>query len=113
MARALSLEDLKRETKVTDVQLGLKCTVKHLKQLASSVANYPKFASVFNLTGGELSDIETNLKLSYCSKTEQVFLWWSNNIRNPTYLSFVESCLYLKEGGLAREMCTLCQGMYH
>ena len=108
---ALTLDDLIQETKVTDAQLGLKCTVKHLKELAPSVGNYPKFASAFNLSGGDLSDIETDLKLSYTSKTERVFLWWSKNIKNPTYLSFVRSCLYLKEGGLARKMCILCQGM--
>ncbi|XP_064387238.1 uncharacterized protein LOC135335603 isoform X4 [Halichondria panicea] len=104
-----TLEDLKMETKVTDAQLRLKCTVKHLKELAPSVGNYPKFASAFNLTGGDLSNIETDLKLSYTSKTEQVFLWWSKNTKSPTYLTFVKTCLNLKEGGLAREMCILCQ----
>ncbi len=84
-----TLEDLKMETKVTDAQLRLKCTVKHLKELAPSVENYPKFASAFNLTGGDLSNIETDLKLSYTSKTERVFLWWSKNTKSPTYLSFV------------------------
>ncbi len=110
MSHALTLEDLIQETKVTDAQLGLKCTVEHLRELAPSVRNYPKFASEFNLSGGDLSDIETDLKLSYTSKTEQVFLWWHNNTKNPTYLTFVQSCLYLNEGGLAHKMCLLCQG---
>ncbi len=108
----ITVEDLKKETGVTDDQLNQRCTLKHLRDITPSVGNYLKFASHFNLPPGVLAGINANLNLSFKQKTETVFLWWQANIQNATYLSFVQACLdpTVSEGAVARKMCRLCAG---
>ncbi len=79
-----------------------------MRKITSSVDNYTKFAARFGLPPGVLAGIRTDPNLDFIGKTQAVFLWWHANIANPTYLSFVETCLELTEGGVAREMCKLC-----
>ncbi len=107
----LTVNDLKKETRVTDKQLGQVCRKKHLKEIAQHVGNYPQFASKFDLPPPVASGIDTDLKLSYDQKAEKVFLYWRKNAKNPTYLTFVQACLELGEGGIARKMCKLSKGI--
>ncbi len=108
----ITVEDLKIETGVTDDQLNQKCTEEHLKKVASSVGNYTKFASGFHLPQGVKSRIRVDQSLSYNQKTEAVFLWWHENVKNSTYLIFVQVSLnpIVSEKDVAREMCRLCAG---
>ncbi len=103
-----AVADLKAQTGVTDDQLNKICTKHHLRKIASSVDNYLRFATRFSLPRGVLAGIQTDLNLTFVQKTERVFLWWRENMANPTYLSFVETCLEFTEGGVAREICRLC-----
>ncbi len=110
----LTVKALKTQTKVTDYQLQQKCTITHLKALTMDVDNYPQFASKFELRPAKISDIEDHTpKWTYARKTEEVFLWWSENAEKATYLVFVQACLELNKGGIARKMCKLCKkGIY-
>ncbi len=76
--------------------------------IASSVDNNNKFVTRFGLLSGVLAGIRTDPNLEFIGKTQAVFLWWCESNANATYLSFVETCLELNEGGVAREMCKLC-----
>ena len=103
----LSVADIEKETGVSHDQLQAMCTIHHLRDIAHFVDNYLKFTARFSLPPGVLAGIKTDLNLDFVQKTEQVFLWWHANIRSPTYLSFVETCLDLGEGDVARKMCRL------
>lgn len=106
----LTIDSLKTETNVTDDQLKRLCLDRHLKEISIHVGQYHQFASIFGLRDGEVSDIDTDLRLNYALKTEKVFLTWKKNNSNPSYLNFVTTCIRLREGGLARRMCQLCAG---
>ena len=103
----LSVADIEKETGVSHDQLQAMCTIQHLRDIAPFVDNYLKFAARFSLLPGVLAGIETDPKLDFIQKTQQVFLWWHANIRSPTYFTFVEACLDLGEGDVARKMCSL------
>ncbi len=110
----LTVKALKTETGVTDYQLQQKCMITHLKKITKQVANRPAFSSRFGLPPAVISDIEDHVpKLDYRQKTEKVFLWWRENGKNPTYLTFVQECLELDKGSIARTMCELCKGINH
>ncbi len=106
----LTVEILKTETGVTDYQLQQKCTIEHLKAITIDVGNYPQFASKFDLPPAVRAGIENHTpKFEYRQMTEEVFLWWSRNTGNATYLVFVQACLEFGKGGIARTMCELCK----
>lgn len=104
----IDVASLKKDTQVTDDQLKQKCAAKHLRQIAPLVGNYTKFASCLRLPPAVLTGIKVNLLLDFQQQAEEVFLWWSKNIQNATYLSFVQVCIELLEGDIAVKMCELC-----
>ncbi len=107
----LTVEALKTATGVTGYQLQQKCMITHLKKITIDVGNYPQFASKFDLPPAILSGIENHTpKLTYAQMTEEVFLWWRENNENVTYFTFVQACLELGKGGIARTMCEMCKG---
>ncbi|XP_064387065.1 uncharacterized protein LOC135335465 isoform X4 [Halichondria panicea] len=108
----LNINDLKKQTKVSDDQLGQECQKKHLKKITQDVENYPQFASKFDLPPDVKAEIDTDNKLLYGQKTEKVFLWWRKNSGNSTYLTFVQACLELGQGDIARKMCKMCKDQY-
>ena len=107
----LNINDLKKQTGVSDNQLGQECQEKHLKKITQDVENYLQFASKFDLPRDVLADIKTDNKLLFGQRTEKVFLWWRKNSGNPTYLTFVQACLELGQGDIARKMCKMCKGI--
>ncbi len=107
----LNINDLKKQTGVSDNQLGQECQEKHLKKITQDVENYLQFASKFDLPRDVLADIKTDNKLLFGQRTEKVFLWWRKNSGNPTYLTFVQACLELGQGDIARKMCNMCKGI--
>ncbi len=104
----ITITSLKAETGVTDDQLNQRCSVKHLNGVAPHVGNYTKFATCFSLPPAIIAGINTNLLLSFQQKTEAVFEWWSSNTRNATYRNFIQACIVLSEGDVARRMSELC-----
>ncbi len=104
----ITITSLKTETGVTDDQLDQRCPVKHLHKVAPFVGNYTKFATCFNLPPGEISGINANLLLSFQQKTEAVFQYWSSNTKNACYRSFIQACIDISEGDVARRMSLLC-----
>ncbi len=108
MSKRITVNDLKVEIEVTDEQLRQKCAIEHLKDIAPDVENYTKFAKHYEIPKGELAGITDPLK-DVVEKTEAVFLWWREFNPDPTYLRFVNDCLKLREGNLARKMCSLCK----
>ncbi len=104
----LTIDCLKAETGVIDDKLNQRCFEKHLKEIVPFVKNFNKFATIFKLPDDILSGIDNDPNLELVQKTEAVFLWWRENIRNATYRSFVESSIELSEDDTARKMCELC-----
>ncbi len=104
----ITVDSLKESTGVTDDQLDKECSEAHLSLLAPHIGNYTKFASALSLPAGEESDISTKPLWNFQQKTEAVLLWWCNHTLNATYRSFVQTCISLSEGGIARELCILC-----
>ncbi len=104
----ITVDSLKESTGVTDDQLDKECSKAHLKLLAPHIGNYTKFSSALGLPTGKESDIKTNQYWDFQQKTEEVLLWWCKNASNATYRSFVQTCISLSEGGIARELCDLC-----
>ncbi len=103
----ITVDSLKKYTGVTDYQLDKNCSEAHLKLLTPHIGNYTKFASALGISNNEISGISTHPLWDFQQKTEAVLLWWCNNA-DATYRSFVETCISLSEGGIAREMCKLC-----
>ena len=99
---------LKTETGVTEDQLDQRCPVKHLHKVAPFVGNYTKFATCFNLPPAVTSGINANQLSSFQQKTEAVFEWWRSNTRNSTYRKFIQACIDISEGDVARRMSELC-----
>ncbi len=104
----ITVTSLKTETGITEDQLDRRCPVKHLHKVAPFVGNYNKFAACFNLPPGIISGINTNPLLSFQQKTTAVFDWWSSNTRNATYRNFIQACIDISEGVVARRMSELC-----
>ncbi len=76
----------------------------------SNYEYYPEFAAKFNLPPAVRAEIKNHVPiLQYRQQTEEVFLWWSKNTVNATYLTFVQACLELSKADLARIMCKLCK----
>ncbi len=104
----ITVDSLKKSIGVTDDQLDMNCSEAHLKLLTPHIGNYTQFASALGLSDNEISSISTNLLSSFKQRTEAVLLLWCNNALNPTYRSFVQTCISLSEGVVARKMCKLC-----
>ncbi len=104
----ITVESLQEDTGVTDDQLDQNCSFTHLKKVAPFVENYTKFADHFKLKPGEKSDIKTDQLSSFEQKTEAVFKCWKNKTKNPTYRKFIQACIDLTEGEVARRMSVLC-----
>ncbi len=99
---------MKEEIGVTDYQLEEKCTPEHLKKIVKDVGNYSEFASKFGIPPGHLANITKDDHLNFLQKTEAIFLWWCENNLTPLYRVFVQICIDLGKGDLARKMCKLC-----
>ncbi len=111
MPKVITVNDLKVEKEVTDEQLRQKCAPQHLKDIAPSIGDYIKFAKHYEIPKGELAEIKNSTEIDFVAKTEAVLLWWREFNPDPTYLRFVNDCLKLREGDVAREMCSLCKSM--
>ncbi len=109
----ITVGSLKESTGVTDDQLDKKCSEAHLKFLTPDIGNYTKFASALGLSDNEIGSINTNQLWDFQQRTEKVLLLWRNIASNATYRSFVQTCISLSEGVVARKMCELCaEGIY-
>ncbi len=116
----ITITSLKAETGVTDDQLNQRCSKKHLEEIAPHVGNYTKFATRFSLPQNIIGGINANLLLSFQDKTVSVFEWWRTNTNqySSTYRNFIQACIDLSEGDVARRMSSLCaegkkQNYYH
>ena len=107
-AKRIKIDDLKKEINVTDSQLDQKCSNEHLKDVARDVKNYTEFATEFEIPKGDLAEIEHDPNMTFTLKTEKVFLLWNQNYANTSYKKFVEICIKLFKGDIAKKMCKLC-----
>ena len=103
----VTTEDLKKLTGATDKQLDKECSEEHFDTISMEVGNHALFADRFQLKAAEKTN--ASLQPTAQQKAREVFkIWKSNNTGKATYRKFVEVCLELRNGELARTMCTLC-----
>ena len=112
----VTIKDLKELAGVKDEQLDKECSDEHFYRISMDVGNHTLFAGRFMLKEAEKTN--ANMQPTAQQKAEEVFrIWKRNNIGKATYRRFVEVCLELRNGELARTMCNLCREgnsiMYH
>ena len=107
----ITLEQLKEYIGVTDEQLGLICSDRHLDKIADKISNYLQYAHALELKERKTVEIHTDICYSFLLKTQTILLTWKNdNIYTATYRRLVEAALELGEGHVANALCQFCKG---
>lgn len=110
----VTLEQLKEHIGVTDEQLCLVCSDRHLNQIADKISNYLQYAHALGLKEWKTEAIHTNISLTFLLKTQKILYTWKNdNVHAASYRRLIQVVLELGEGQVATALCQLCKGEIH
>ncbi len=96
---------------MTDAQLAQPCSIEHFKQIAEEIENYEPFAEILHIKQWRITEIKTDVSLTYVFKTLAVLEQWKQeNPFEATYMNLVVAALKLRQGIVAAKICKLGKG---
>ena len=105
------LENLKRQTGVTDEQLNKEVNDLDLDDLSEHIVEYRKYGQRLHLSEADVKSIERDPRLFHSVKliTAEVFKEWHRKLSfEATYRELVEVALKLEDGIAAKKICEVC-----
>ena len=103
----LTMEALKREAGVSDIQLDTKITQHDFYELAGYFENVENYIDKLGLTPGQQTEVRDLSKLRgiQTAMTEALKLWCRPNPYAATFRALLEILLDLRRGDVADKVC--------
>ncbi len=107
----MTIEELKKHTKVTDSQLDTEIEDSHIRSISEYFENVDDYVMLLGLKPSQQTDVK-DLAIRKSTQTavcEMLKLWRRPNPLTATYRALIETLLRANKGDIAVKLCQICQ----
>ena len=109
----MSLDQLLEHVGVSKDSLDQECSDKLLREMATHLPNWLKYARALGLTEPQITGVKSDPLLDNEMKPQEVLrLWKKANAYSATYSILVEVCLSQGDSDVAKRICEIVKVSY-